>query len=374
MTGVETGGVVVATYAYNALNQRIGIDDSGGGQTWTVYNGTDPDALPYADFNGSGTLLTRYVSGPGMVNGAVVDELLARTSSGGTTAWYLTDKLDSVRDIVSSSGSVLDHIVYDSFGNILTETNASNGDRFKFAGMDYDSDTSSYYDDARTYEQTIGRFTSMDPLGFRAGDSNLLRYTKNSPSNSTDTSGLSESVQEPSQTAIGAANGAAVAAAQQEMQRQALKVELQEVQKQLQKEYENSIEQSKAASESGYLQLANGLASQAAAIGVARLQAEIMQKDITIYLNNGKRQMLQAKLSAIEMLKAAQAEVKKYVKANCANSEDLLYYSIGMHSWLAVQQAKLKAIAAKAASTDLGVGEKPPDQPPDQLDEWLFPN
>ena len=44
----------------------------------------EPDALPYADFNGSGTLLTRYVSGPGMVNGAVVDELLARTSSGGT--------------------------------------------------------------------------------------------------------------------------------------------------------------------------------------------------------------------------------------------------------------------------------------------------
>ena len=52
----------------------------------------------------SGTLLTRYVSGPGMVNGAVVDELLARTSSGGTTAWYLTDKLDSVRDVVSSVG------------------------------------------------------------------------------------------------------------------------------------------------------------------------------------------------------------------------------------------------------------------------------
>ena len=53
-----------------------------------------------------------------MVDGAVVDELLARTSSGGTTAWYLTDKLDSVRDVVSSSGSVLDHVVYDSFGNM----------------------------------------------------------------------------------------------------------------------------------------------------------------------------------------------------------------------------------------------------------------
>ena len=51
------------------------------------------------------------------------------------------DKLDSVRDIVSSAGSVLDHVVYDSFGNVTTETNASNGDRFKFAGMEYDSTT-----------------------------------------------------------------------------------------------------------------------------------------------------------------------------------------------------------------------------------------
>ena len=46
-----------------------------------------------------------------------------------------------MRDIVSTSGTELDHIVYDSFGNIVTETNATNGDRFKFAGMEYDSTT-----------------------------------------------------------------------------------------------------------------------------------------------------------------------------------------------------------------------------------------
>ena len=63
--------------------------------------------------------------------------------------WYLTDNLGSVRDIVSSAGSQLDHIVYDSFGNIVTETNAANGDRFKFAGMQYDSTTSQYFDNRR---------------------------------------------------------------------------------------------------------------------------------------------------------------------------------------------------------------------------------
>ena len=66
LTEVKQGGTVVATYTYNALNQRIGIQESGS-RTWTVYNGKSPDALPYADFNGSGTLLTRYLSGLGMV-------------------------------------------------------------------------------------------------------------------------------------------------------------------------------------------------------------------------------------------------------------------------------------------------------------------
>ena len=135
---MTTGGTVVATYTYNALNQRIGVKDSGT-QTWTVYNGTSADANPYADFNGSGSLTVRYLFGPTVVNGAVTTGILARTSSGGTTAWYLTDKLGSVRDIVSTSGTELDHIVYDSFGNIVTETNSANGDRFMFAGMQFDA-------------------------------------------------------------------------------------------------------------------------------------------------------------------------------------------------------------------------------------------
>ena len=111
----SSGGTVLAqaTYTYDALNQRIGFDDNGT-QTWTVFDGTGADANPYADFNGSGTLLVRYMSTQ------AVDNILARTSSGGTTAWYLTDRLGSVRDIVNTSGAVIDHIVYDSYGNILS--------------------------------------------------------------------------------------------------------------------------------------------------------------------------------------------------------------------------------------------------------------
>jgi RHS repeat-associated protein len=135
-------------------------------------------------------LAERYLSGPGVVNGAVVDELLARTSSGGSTAWYLTDKLGSVRDIVSSSGGELDHIVYDSFGNIVTQTDAANGDRFAFAGMEYDSVTGRYYDRARDYDPLTGRFTTQDPAGFAGGSMNVYTYVGSDASDWTDYSGM----------------------------------------------------------------------------------------------------------------------------------------------------------------------------------------
>ena len=60
----SSGGTTLnqATYTYDALDRRIGVDDNGPrpGPSTTA---ASADANPYADFNGSGTLLTRYVSG-----------------------------------------------------------------------------------------------------------------------------------------------------------------------------------------------------------------------------------------------------------------------------------------------------------------------
>ena len=72
----------------------------------------------------------------------------------------------------------------------MTETNATNGDRFKFAGMEYDSTTGQYYDRARDYDATIGRFMSLDPMGFEATDFDLYRYVGNGPTDTTDPTGL----------------------------------------------------------------------------------------------------------------------------------------------------------------------------------------
>ena len=39
--------------------------------------------------------------------------------------WALTDHLGSVRDVVDSSGAVLNHIVYDAFGGVTSQTDES---------------------------------------------------------------------------------------------------------------------------------------------------------------------------------------------------------------------------------------------------------
>ena len=178
LTGVTVGGSATATYVYDALGRRIGFKDNGT-QTWVVWDGQNP----YADFDGSGTLKDRYLYGP------AIDALLARTDSGGTTAWYLTDRLGTVRDISSTAGAVIDHLSYDSFGGVLSESNSGNGDRFKFTGREYDATVVLYYYRARSYTSTAGRFITQDPLGFRAGDQNLYRYTGNNGVGLIDPSG-----------------------------------------------------------------------------------------------------------------------------------------------------------------------------------------
>ena len=72
----------------------------------------------------------------------------------------------------------------------MTQTDASEADRFMFAGMEYDSTTGLYYDHARYYDAAIGRFVSQDPKGFAAGDTNLYRYVGNHPTSSVDPTGF----------------------------------------------------------------------------------------------------------------------------------------------------------------------------------------
>jgi RHS repeat-associated protein len=147
---------------------------------WTVYDGVNP----YLDFNGSGNLTARYLEGLG------IDQLFAKADASGNVSWYLTDMLGSVRQVVNSSATVLDQVNYDSFGNILSESNPANGDRFKFTGRELDTTTGLQYHRARFLMPQLGRWANEDPSRFGGADANLFRYANNTPTTFVDVTGL----------------------------------------------------------------------------------------------------------------------------------------------------------------------------------------
>jgi RHS repeat-associated protein len=187
VTAVEktSGGTTLesVTYTYDALDNRIGMDENGT-QTWTLYDGSDP----IMDFSGSGSLTMRYLNGP---TGDIVDAVLGRESAGGTIAWYLPDRLGTIRDLINNSRSIIDHVDYSAFGTLLGESNPTNGDRMMgFAGMERDTVTELNLAVEREENPGTGRWDTQDPFGFLGGQVNVYSYVCNQFPNLVDSYGL----------------------------------------------------------------------------------------------------------------------------------------------------------------------------------------
>jgi RHS repeat-associated protein len=108
-----------------------------------------------------------------------------------STAYYITsDHLGSPRTITDESGSVIKAIEYDSFGNVVSDSNSAFEIPFGFAGGLKDSDTSLLRFGYRDYDPQIGRWTARDPIGFAGGDTYLYGYVASDPVNFVDFNGM----------------------------------------------------------------------------------------------------------------------------------------------------------------------------------------
>src|SRR5579872_428955 len=92
----------------------------------------------------------------------------------------------------STPARTVDHLKFDSFGNITAQSNSAFQPLFAFQGMLLVPETGLYYDHARWYDPHAGRWLSQDPAGFGAGDPNLYRYVTNSPTDFIDATGLQQ--------------------------------------------------------------------------------------------------------------------------------------------------------------------------------------
>ncbi len=109
----------------------------------------------------------------------------------GSTTYFLTyDQVGSLRTVVNASGTVVKRIDYDSFGNIISETNQTLKVPFGFAGGLHDRDTGLVRFGYRDYDPDTGRWTAKDPIGFGGGDTDIYGYCVNDPVNFADPWGL----------------------------------------------------------------------------------------------------------------------------------------------------------------------------------------
>ena len=173
---LTTSAPTPVSLAYDPLG-RLQTTTAGGATTNFLYDG---DAL-IAEYDNAGTILRRYVPGPGQ------DEPLVWYEGGGTSGrrWLHADDTGSIIAWSDSTGNPQAVYGYGPYG----EPGAWSGSRYSYTGQLMIPEARLYNYKARVYDPGIGRFLQTDPSGY-ASNLNSYAYATNDPINGRDPSGL----------------------------------------------------------------------------------------------------------------------------------------------------------------------------------------
>jgi RHS repeat-associated protein len=179
-------------YGYDAANRMVSITQ-GGNVTGFVYNGFGQRVQETLN----GTVIKQWVWAGGAQpaeerDGAnsVTKRFYAQGEQvGGTSYFFTTDHLGSIREMTDASGAVRARYEYDPFGR-TTKVSGDLESDFGYAGyMRGDSDDE-YWTRFRVYRADLARWLSRDPIAEQGG-LNLYGYCLNDPINHVDPFGLS---------------------------------------------------------------------------------------------------------------------------------------------------------------------------------------
>jgi len=178
---VTTNNGTVA-FTYDGFGRRVSKTSSNG-TTGYVYDGQNL----LAELDESGHRVVEYTYYPGIDRPHSV-----RRWSGGTSTmyYYAMDLPNNVAGLIDSSNTLVNHYMYTPFGT-LEDSSVSVPNSLRFGARQFDSETGLYYNRARYYDPTLGRFISEDPIGL-AGGINKYVYAGNDPINRLDPTGACE--------------------------------------------------------------------------------------------------------------------------------------------------------------------------------------
>ncbi|MHB9112969.1 MAG: RHS repeat-associated core domain-containing protein, partial [Thermoleophilia bacterium] len=186
---VQSGARNIASYAYNALGQRV--------SKVGVRFVHDESGHLLGEYDQRGNLIQELV----WLEDLPVASLRPGPKGGKTTvAYYIhPDHLGTPRQITDSSNQIVWR--WDSpdpFGNALPDENPDNGKgkrngvfefNLRFAGQYYDKETGRHQNWWRVYDSGTGRYIQSDPIGLDGG-TNRYTYVGGNPLSMTDPEGL----------------------------------------------------------------------------------------------------------------------------------------------------------------------------------------
>ena len=196
----KTNGTNITNYVYSSRGELLGVNLADGRTIEYVHDPLGRRIAKKVDgavtekylwqgmtrllaiYDGSDNLLMRFEYADDRMPVAVITE--------GVTYYLAYDQVGSLRVVADSNGNVIKKVDYDSFGNIITDTNPSFEVPFGFAGGFYDSDTELIRFGYRDYDSDVGRWTAKDPILFAGGDTDLYGYVLNNPVLRIDPDGL----------------------------------------------------------------------------------------------------------------------------------------------------------------------------------------
>ncbi|GBC59958.1 hypothetical protein DENIS_0900 [Desulfonema ishimotonii] len=110
-------------------------------------------------------------------------------TKGGQRYYLAYDQVGTLRAVADASGNAVKRIQYDSFGNVISDSDTAFAVPFGFAGGLHDADTGLVRFGYRDYDPDTGRWTAKDPILFAGRDTDLYGYCLGDPVNLVDEDG-----------------------------------------------------------------------------------------------------------------------------------------------------------------------------------------
>jgi RHS repeat-associated protein len=193
------------TYEWDPLNRLTAINYNGTQRSEFTYNGLNQRVKIVEKDNNGNVVMTRNLVWAGSdilewrnANNVVQRRLYPQGVQIGTTNYYYTrDHLGSIRELTTSTGTLVSRYDYDPYGRRTAVSGGSISPDFGFAGMYHHNRTSFNLTQYRAYSADFGRWISRDPIAERGG-TNVYAYALDNPVNLIDLLGLAPGDSYPS--------------------------------------------------------------------------------------------------------------------------------------------------------------------------------